>query len=60
MLWTLLVGMGLLLLLPVAGLLWMTAVPGRSHAGALPPLTPEQEQLAARLQDHVRAIASRT
>ena len=37
----------------------MTAVPGRSHAGALPPLTPEQVELAARLQEHVRAIASR-
>jgi hypothetical protein len=58
MLWTLGV-LALLIMLPIAGLLWMTAVPGRSHGGALPPLTPDQEQLAARLQDHVRAIASR-
>ena len=59
MLW-ILGALGLLLVaLPVAGVLWMTAVPGRSHAGALPPLTPEQVELAARLQDHVRAIASR-
>ena len=59
MLW-MLGAFGLLLFaLPVAGVLWMTAVPGRSHAGALPPLTPEQVELAARLQDHVRAIASR-
>src|SRR5688500_16255954 len=36
----------------------MTAVPGRSHTGALPPLTPEQGEVAGRLQDHVRAIAS--
>jgi hypothetical protein len=49
----------LLFALPVAGVLWMTAVPGRSHAGALLPLTPEQVELAARLQTHVRAIASR-
>ena len=51
MLW-MLGAFGLLLVaLPVAGVLWMTAVPGRSHAGALPPLTPEQIELAARLQD---------
>jgi hypothetical protein len=29
----------------VAGVLWMTAVPGRSHTGPLPPLTPDQVQL---------------
>jgi hypothetical protein len=51
--------LGLLVTLPVAGMLWMTAVPGRSHAGPLPPLTPDQVELAARLQNHVRAIASR-
>jgi hypothetical protein len=43
----------------VFGVLWMTAVPGRSHAGPLPPLTPEQVELAARLRNHVQAIASR-
>ena len=49
----------LLVILLVAGVLWMTSVPGRSHAGLLPPLTPEQVQLAARLRHHVRAVASR-
>ena len=58
MLW-ILSALGLLVTLPVAGMLWMTAVPGRSHAGPLPPLTPDQVELAARLQNHVRAIASR-
>ena len=59
MLW-ILGALGLLLLaLPVAGVLWMTAVPGRSHAGPLPPLTPDQLELSARLQEHVRAVASR-
>ena len=59
MLW-ILGALGLLLVaLPVAGVLWMTAVPGRSHAGLLPPLTPDQAELAARLRDHVRAVASR-
>src|SRR3954454_14644751 len=43
----------------VAGVLWMTAVPGRSHAGPLPPLTPDKVQLATRLEEHVRAVASR-
>jgi hypothetical protein len=49
----------ILIALLVAGVLWMTAVPGRSHTGPLPPLTPDQVQLAARLQEHVRAVASR-
>jgi hypothetical protein len=48
-----------LLVLAVSGLLWMTSVPGRSHAGALPPLTQEQSELAVRLEKHVRAIASK-
>lgn len=41
-----------------ATLLWMTATPGRSHEGPLPPLTRAQAELAARLEGHVRAIAS--
>jgi hypothetical protein len=49
----------LLIALPVAGMLWMTSVPGRSHTGSLPPLTRDQAELAARLQHHVRAVASR-
>jgi hypothetical protein len=48
----------LMILAPVVGVLWMTAVPGRSHAGPLPPLTPDQVELAARLRNHVQAIAS--
>lgn len=43
---------------PVAALLWMTAVPGKSHEGPLPPLTLAQGQLAQRLRTHVTAIAS--
>ena len=44
--------------LVVAGVLWMTSVPGRSHDGPLPALTPEQVQLVARLRGHVRQVAS--
>lgn len=43
--------------IPVVALLWMTAVPGTSYAGPLPPLTAEQADLAARLHRHVEAIA---
>ena len=57
MLW-ILAALGVLLTLPVAGVLWMTSVPGQSHAGPLPPITPDQAQLSERLQEHVRAIAS--
>jgi hypothetical protein len=42
----------------VGAVLWMTAVPGRSYAGPLPPLTIEQRELADRLVTHVTAIAS--
>ncbi len=45
--------------LPVALILWSTAVPGESYRGALPPITPAQTALADRLNGHVRAIASR-
>lgn len=44
--------------LPAAALLWMTAVPGRSWQGPLPPLDPAGVELAARLRAHVEAIAS--
>ena len=57
MLWIL--GLAALMVgLPMAALLWMTSVPGRAHSGPLPPLDPADGELAARLQTHVRAIAS--
>lgn len=43
---------------PVLALLWMTAVPGTSWSGPLPPLTPAEIALAQRLRSHVEAIAS--
>jgi len=48
----------LLLGLPLAALLWMTAVPGSSWQGPLPPATAMETALAARLERHVRAVAS--
>jgi hypothetical protein len=45
--------------LPTAALLWMTAVPGRSYSGALPPLDAGQRALSSRLRAHVAAVASR-
>ncbi|MEO7687841.1 MAG: M28 family peptidase [Sphingomonas sp.] len=44
---------------PVATILWMTAVPGHSHTGTLPPLDAGQQQMATNLEAHVRAIASK-
>jgi hypothetical protein len=38
---------------------YMTGVPGKSHAGALPPLTDEEAALAAALNGHIEAIAGR-
>ena len=48
----------LLFVLPASILMWMTSVPGRSHQGPLPPLTESERQLAARLEAHVRTVAS--
>jgi hypothetical protein len=47
-----------LFLIPVALILWMTAVPGSSHRGPLPALKPQEAALAAALEADVRAIAS--
>ena len=38
---------------------YMTAVPGKPHCGALPPLTPEEAALAASLERHIATIAAR-
>jgi hypothetical protein len=44
----------------VVGLLWtVTAMPGRSWSGALPPPAPDVQALRERLRAHVEAIASR-
>ncbi len=51
--------LALVIVTPVAGVLWMTAVPGRSHSGPLPPLTSHQVEVAGRLREHVQAVASR-
>ncbi|MEO5773308.1 MAG: M28 family peptidase [Sphingomicrobium sp.] len=44
---------------PVLLFFWMTATPGRSFSGTLPPLTAEQSGLAVRLRTHVTAIGSK-
>ena len=38
---------------------YMTAVPGKPHRGALPPLTAEETALAASLKRHIATIAAR-
>ena len=48
----------LVIALPIAALLWMTAVPGASHSGPLPALDSDQVALAGRLREHVVAVAS--
>lgn len=47
-----------LVVLPVATVIWMTSVPGRSYEGPLPPLTAAQAGMAIRLRSDVTAIAS--
>jgi Peptidase family M28 len=42
-----------------AVLLYLTRVPGKSHQGALPPLTGEERAIAATLRRHVETIAAR-
>jgi hypothetical protein len=41
-----------------AGLVYMTRMPGRSHAGPLPPLSGEGRALSLRLRLHVAALAA--
>jgi Zn-dependent M28 family amino/carboxypeptidase len=52
----LLVALAVLLLIG-AGLCYMIAMPGASHAGPLPPLTSEEQAAAGRLRQHVAALA---
>jgi Zn-dependent M28 family amino/carboxypeptidase len=48
-----------LVIVGYAGLRYLTGVPGRSHRGALPPLTAEEATLAATLKAHIARIAAR-
>jgi hypothetical protein len=43
----------------VAGARYLTAVPGESHQGALPPSNDAENATAARLLTHIQAIASK-
>ena len=57
---TLLIGGAAFLLLICATLVWyMIGVPGRTHRGALPPLSAEESDLTRRLAAHIAAVASR-
>ena len=47
-----------MIIAPLCLLMWMTAVPGQSFTGPLPPLTAVQAQMAGRLRSDVVAIAS--
>ena len=61
--WWLLLGLVALVVGAVGGpygvALVMTNVPGKSHTGPLPPLTPEEKAMAVVLKRHVEAIGSR-
>jgi nucleotide-binding universal stress UspA family protein len=49
-----------LLAVGAAGVIhYMTSVPGKSHRGALPPLTQAEAALAAELKQHISTIAAR-
>jgi hypothetical protein len=56
-----LIALAVLLLIAGLGygaLHYMTGVPGKSHQGALPPLSAQETALAAALKQHVAAIAA--
>lgn len=42
-----------------AALSYLTSVPGKSHEGALPPLTADERAIAATLKRHIETIAAR-
>lgn len=45
------------LLVVTASVWWMTGMPGRSHSGALSPLSADESELQNRLERHVRVLA---
>jgi Peptidase family M28 len=48
----------LLVALAIGGALaWMVVMPGRSHAGPLPPLSPQEKFLSEKLKAHVAVLA---
>ena len=51
------IALGVALAVVGGGLLYMTAMPARSHAGPLAALTVEERELAARLRRHVEVLA---
>lgn len=55
--WLRVVVYGSILAALAGGLSFMIRMPGRSHAGPLPPLTDTQRQLAHRLRAHVARLA---
>jgi hypothetical protein len=48
---------GVFLVCVTSYVLWTTSMPGASFRGPLPPLTPAQRALAARLREHVTVLA---
>jgi hypothetical protein len=54
-----LVGWALLFAFLGGSIVWMVRMPGRSHAGPLPPLTALEVELQGRLRGHVEALAGR-
>jgi Zn-dependent M28 family amino/carboxypeptidase len=53
-----LVGVALLAVMVGAAAWYSLALPGRSHKGALEPITDEEREIAVRLRRHVVAVAS--
>jgi len=49
--------MVVVVLVAVFGTLFMICMPGRSHSGPLPAMTPEERALQERLHTHVKALA---
>lgn len=49
--------MVVVVLIAVFGTLFMICMPGRSHSGPLPAMTPEERALQERLHTHVKALA---
>lgn len=54
MIWT----VGIPILLAVAFTVYCVRMPGKSHAGPLPPLSAAESEIRDRLQQHVRALAA--
>lgn len=57
LIWLLVLSLAIIILFVIAGIYYVTGMPGRSYSGTLPPLTEDQIKIRDRLKRHVEILA---